>query len=675
MNLSSSLSDTKARFLQIADDFTFVNPHLHLTCDWFGERCLDVYPTEANWEKWKPSEPTSPHWYGVEHFDRLVSAYISHDAARDTERTVRAVTAEFRGLSNSGKQKRVLEAIGLQRAPLTALVNGDGKSLDRDALGKWLNAMKAETTPVKPEKLGIIGRGHIMAKFAQLGWLEETFQYRKITGEVDGVPWVFEAAFAGCPDADYRRIITGVNWSPAIINPFRELGPYGDSLDTILAEQRAGRDDPVILLLHLACPRVSYTDRGKSSVVLDMDWEPIIGAIRSVTKRWAKQRKAEERDANARARRWRSVGTRRDTIKKLVFNLLPESYSAVSNNNRLPALARQLMYEVRRRLQTYTQEALEASYFTQTLLPRFMREYAGTTADWDVVYDARGHIAEPHTEIIVPLGTLDVRQYLQETAADDDVGFNPETLYPTHGPANRFGAIFLPEKEGFFPLYKAARLAEWFDLAIMPTKGLSTTACRQLVDRLCGEHGIPLLVLHDLDKAGFSIKATFSRNTERFAFKHKIEVVDIGLRLEDARTWNLESERYYSRSSTRSIAQNLRRNGATTDEIDFIANQRSRVELNAFRSADLIHFIESKLTEHGIKKVIPDAQVLEAAYRRALKIEYIRDRFEPLQEEAAAMAKSAKMPAIKRKLAKALKDDPAMPWDQVITGIARDNVS
>ena len=65
-----------------------------------------------------------------------------------------------------------------------------------------------------------------------------------------------------------RLLIPGVNWSPGIINPFRELGPFGQSLDTILSQQRADQDEPVALILHLACPRVQYTDRGKSAVVV-----------------------------------------------------------------------------------------------------------------------------------------------------------------------------------------------------------------------------------------------------------------------------------------------------------------------------------------------------------------------------------------------------------------------
>ena len=96
----------------------------------------------------------------------------------------------------------------------------------------------------------------------------ESFNYRKVSDTDDGVPWMVETAFGWCPDGDSRRLITGVNWSPGIINPFRQLGTYGESLDTILTEQRAKETEPVILLLHMACPRVEYTDRGKSNVVI-----------------------------------------------------------------------------------------------------------------------------------------------------------------------------------------------------------------------------------------------------------------------------------------------------------------------------------------------------------------------------------------------------------------------
>ncbi len=123
---------------------------------------------------------------------------------------------------------------------------------------------------MKPAALGVIGRDHLEQRFEELGCEMETFRYRKEIANKDGLPEVLETAFA-CRDFDEtadRRLITGVNWSAGIINPFRQLGRTGQSLDSVLEESRAGDDEPVVMLFYLACPCVSYTDRGKSAVVL-----------------------------------------------------------------------------------------------------------------------------------------------------------------------------------------------------------------------------------------------------------------------------------------------------------------------------------------------------------------------------------------------------------------------
>jgi hypothetical protein len=59
---SSILENAADRFLQIADDYTWLNPHLTLTAEWFG-RSKRVEATTPSWPKWRPSDPTSAHWY------------------------------------------------------------------------------------------------------------------------------------------------------------------------------------------------------------------------------------------------------------------------------------------------------------------------------------------------------------------------------------------------------------------------------------------------------------------------------------------------------------------------------------------------------------------------------------------------------------------------------------
>jgi hypothetical protein len=227
---------------------------------------MQVERTATKWTKWLPSDPTSPHWYQPAQLERLVAAYIAHDADRGSDRTVRELVAEFRGLSSTGKQKRVLDETGLGRTNLSNLVR-DG-AVDVEAVKRLLEAMRHHSKPIKPVNLGIIGEQHLAARLGRYGCQMDTFRYRRTKGETDGLPWVVETAFGYAPDQEERRLVTGVNWSPGIVNPFRVLGAVGRSLDSLLECQRAGDDEPIVLVLHVACPYVEYTDRGKSAVVI-----------------------------------------------------------------------------------------------------------------------------------------------------------------------------------------------------------------------------------------------------------------------------------------------------------------------------------------------------------------------------------------------------------------------
>ena len=92
---------------------------------------------------------------------------------------------------------------------------------------------------------------------------------------------------------------------------------------------------------------------------------------------------------------------------------------------------------------------------------------------------------EPHTDRNVPLGTVEVRQYLGERPMPQaPLSLDAGSLAPTTGPENRYSAVLFVEKEGFNALLAQARIAERFDIAIMSTKGMSMTAARLLLDRL-----------------------------------------------------------------------------------------------------------------------------------------------------------------------------------------------
>jgi DNA topoisomerase VI subunit B len=264
---TSQMEEVKDRFLQIAQDYTWLNPHLSLRVAWDGQR-EGFKSTDPAWSKWRPSDPTPAHWYDDGRFERLIAAYVADDQDRNRTRTVREFAAEFRGMSGSAKQKAVLDASGGMARMALANLFTDGIA-NREIVTKLLEAVQENTKPVKPQDLGIIGREHFAAKFAAAGADPESFSYKKTLRDDDDSPAVIEVAFGYCPKGPpVRRIITGVNWSVGINIPFRSLGYYGKSLDGILQDLRAGREEPIIVVVHLACPRITYTDRGKGSLVL-----------------------------------------------------------------------------------------------------------------------------------------------------------------------------------------------------------------------------------------------------------------------------------------------------------------------------------------------------------------------------------------------------------------------
>jgi len=102
--------------------------------------------------------------------------------------------------------------------------------------------------------------------------------------------------------------------------------------------------------------------------------------------------------------------------------VMPESYAHATGSVGM-ANARQVMYAARPPILSLTgKTSFDDQYFTQTLLPDYQREHPVETANWDVMYDDRGHFNEPHTNRQIGLGTLAVREYLERCRAPEIVG-------------------------------------------------------------------------------------------------------------------------------------------------------------------------------------------------------------------------------------------------------------
>jgi hypothetical protein len=356
----------------------------------------------------------------------------------------------------------------------------------------------------------------------------------------------------------------------------------------------------------------------------------IIDAVETATAKWTKQKKSEERHpGNVRYRFSRMTKVPRTTQKDAAWGMMEGAYLAASGNGTLAASARQIYYQARPKIMAMTDDKeLRYNYFSQTLLPDYIEEHG---VDWDVVYDARGHFEEPHTSRRLGCGTIEVGNYLHAVQEPDIVPASfAMANVDTTGPSGNIAGLLFCEKEGFAPLFKEVSLAERYDLMIISTKGVSVTAARQLIDTLCGEHELPLFVLHDFDVAGFQILGTLQRDTRRYQFSNTIEVIDFGLRLGD--TAGLEREpAAKTKTSNRILREQLGENGATEAEADILL--RDRVELNAMTSDALIAMIEHKLKACGLKKVIPDDELLGQAYQAFQRSQQLRVKFEKIEDD------------------------------------------
>ena len=348
--------------------------------------------------------------------------------------------------------------------------------------------------------------------------------------------------------------------------------------------------------------------------------------------------------------------------------VIPAAYTAAAG--RFPfAFARQIFYKARPLFQQHLPDTeLRSRYFTQKLLPDFMREHPDVCAGWTVLHDARGHLWEPHGGGTLPLGTEDVEAYLRRRRAAEEHASGAEAYRAaTDGPGDRYGTVLFVEKEGFRALLEDSGLLDEFDVALMSTKGLSTTAARTFLQGVQGK--VTLLALHDFDVAGMSIVGTLSRDTERFQFVGpRPEVIDVGLRLADVEAHGLDFE---VQAQQGDVEERLRRNGATTKEVEFLASGK-RVELNAFGNDEFVAWVRGKLACHA-RKVIPPEARIDDAYREAVRHHLRQARMAAVEEGIRAMEVPPPPVDLASRIERLLRQEPTWAWDQALSHLVPTN--
>ena len=658
-------------FYSVVYSVTDFNPHCTLTA--VAKDINKTFPATApDWQHWRPDRPTAPHWYTPERFRALVALLLNAEQRTGKARSINEFIREFHGLSGTAKAKSIAQAANLSGAMLRDLVHDN--DVDMTRLTALLTAMQEAARPVKAEALGVLGQEHCAIILQRYGATPDSMEYRRAQGEADGLPYCLEVAFGVKQDGALARTLrVGINCSPALEQPFSVL-------DTVLNEARCTRSDPVALLVHLACPLVQFADRGKARATLPAAIaSDLQRLVKLVTARFTKAKRQSDRNDRMQARDLEELRTAHKVkpmaVKTAAWQVMEQAYLKASNNGTLPANARQMMYAARPLIIELTGKAApwkNSATFTQGLLPDYMEAHPDQCAHWDVVFDDRGHFAEPHTNHRIGVGTLAVRGYIRgwhQNIATDLAPSMPVQLKTT-GPALRYRFALFVEKEGFNPLLERAGIVERYDLALLSTKGMSVTAARQLVERL-SEEGVTTLVLHDFDRAGFTICHTLQNDTRRYRFKTAPMVIDLGLRLADVEAMNLDSEAV-DYSGDADPRPGLIERGATTAEAAYLVTGKKderwtgrRVELNAMDARQFLDWLEAKLQEQGVKKFIPDdAEAIKTAWRRAWRINKLN---EAIAKAAEHLPEPPEPPDdLAEQIRARLAEHPAMRWDAAL---------
>lgn len=381
----------------------------------------------------------------------------------------------------------------------------------------------------------------------------------------------------------------------------------------------------------------------------NFDGDPggLIGdAIFSVIKPIYKEGEKAKRTRRASSRRYYYAPEPKVSQKEIVFSILAR---AIRNAGAFFS-ARDLYYAARPLAYAHADweegKRLEYKYFSQTLLTEYQEIYGPITGLWR---DPRGNLHEPHTGDTVAIGTREIAAY--------------------EFPEYSFDKILYVEKEGEWPKLQAARLAERYDMAIASAKGYPVEAVRELFARAEGGD-YQLFVFHDADIDGYEIARVLGEETRRMPH-HSVEVLDIGLSVEDALDMDLDPEPF---SRRKRIPYPLRRRISSVAK-EYFVEREERFELNAILpDTRRIEYIERKLEDNGVRgKVIPPEEKLgelagemyreeqDAWIDAMVKEMFLEDLKAKLSEEfKERFALDAS--SVRESIEKKFEDDRALSW-------------
>src|SRR5262249_18668740 len=92
-------------------------------------------------------------------------------------------------------------------------------------------------------------------------------------------------------------------------------------------------------------------------------------------------------------------------------------------------------------------------------------------------------------------------------------------------------------------------------------------------------------------------------------------------------------------------------------------------------SDQFIEFLERKLDENGIEKLIPSHKELARAYTMFAEGEELKAEFAKIREDSAAKRRKVKVPKdLAKRVAEVLDEHPEIPWPQAVHSLLDSSV-
>ena len=560
---------------------------------------------------------TSPHWHDLDHFRVLLGSAVGGVS-------VRAFLAQFDGCTGSAKQTQIAAPF-LRRA---------AASLNADEAATLLANAQAATKPPKPKALCPLGPGAIVSSgyaieygvftegantpLASIPFIAEAWAFAD--GKSDSPPTVTlfmnrTTTIATCTiGGPWRRRLT-VNIDDVMVHATVPVGPRYDIAVAITAPMYRlnsdGKAPDVSPFRHQIAAAVSKAAKqaGRDIASLMASCERRLSAQLDEIERHDRRQqqladRAERQAELARIAAEKAERKARPSVRDVVFKMLPDA-ARVEGVSGLPFGPRRIVYRIRDTVQQLTGiKELEQGYFDRLLTEW---EFNNGALHPNLIREARGAYYVPHVRLERPLGTLTVREFRR--------------------PPWTFNKILLVEKEDLRLMLQMSGWCERNDCLVMSCKGFTTRAGRDLLD-LIAQTTEPVRIYHVHDGDGPGSRIHESTQFATLARAARVaEIIDLGLHPWEGIRLGLPTEtvpKTYKKDGTPrrvAVAKYVRdrTDKAPTGETWEQWLQHTRIELNAFASAEFIAWLDRKLGEHGDGKLIPPDDLLVDQLGEALR--------------------------------------------------------